>query len=293
VKNFSINLMAVLTILVSTQEASADKIYRPTLEQLCFLSDVIIEVDVLDQEHVHFFVTRVWRGDQALLSTTLKVPQIMKIDRICRFQTFCEQKSMSFMKAILFLKQKQDGDLVLVATGRQGSPSVYWLTSQYTVYGYTQLKNPGDLVLVSGISYRFAEIPSTQQLLKERIREGLRQRDLWNEANAQPIPERCHRLAAYTLPATAPNGYRMNTIKPRELFEKLAGCETNSVVALINVIELANPNNDLSLPVQALNSLGSGAYSALPTLRKLRASAGGTPKQLIDNVIENMRSSVK
>ena len=273
-------LGVVACVLAATSApASADLIPRPSLARMCLHADAIVEARVDGPRHVT--VTRVFLAGPAAVSEgeQLEVPELAGLSMQPALSAGASPIEPTAV--VLFLDTGPLGGWRVIGRsdqeGSAGAAGVYWLEGD-VVSGYYQVMNPGPLALSRGS----ADLPATRAELATRIGEGLAQRRRWLEVVELPTKKRAPLVLAYTLPRTAPRGFRADMLDHRDLRRALVGLGPALVPAAIRFLDGAGPTDDVGTVVVALMDLGPPAAAAAPALERLRARTTATPLAWID-----------
>ena len=252
---------------------------RSSVQKMCFTADLIltgthIGNGKLRVEHVFYECVPTTKTIK-----TVDIPSIPKHSKIIN-EFFVRGKDVppiNTKRLVLFLIKAKDGTLEPIHMIGKGSQGLFWYDDG-ACYGYTQVVNPGPYCLTRskpGISR--GRIPNGRIAMWEEIKIGLEQRIQWEAIAATEDPvARAHKMAAYLLPHTAPEGYTGSV----NLRKKIREIGPEALPALVEVIKRAKHGDNLNTTVLILYDIGLSYPEALrpavPLLCDLLQNPGPT-----------------
>jgi hypothetical protein len=268
--------VALMFAFCNTSVAYGALMPRASIQQLCFKAELIVAGMHLGEGKVR--VDEVFHSSSANAEApgSISVPSI---PRHLKTLAYSGGPPIATERVILFLCRNKEGTLEPIHLIKEGSQGLFWIEED-NCYGYDQLENPGPYRLS-----RNSRGVSNLNAMRKAIEIGLALRKRWESVQAiDDRQERARLMAAYLLPHTAPDGYEDQTLDLRQELRRLG---LDAVPVLIDVVDKAQPNDDLNTTVLTLYDIGcvtDGAIAirpAVPALCKLLQRPGPTHRYYI------------
>lgn len=247
-----------------------------TVQEMCVTADMIVAGTHIGDGKVR--IDRVFYPLPAMTEApeTVQVPSIPEHSRIIG-SAFVKGEDVARVttdRLVLFLREAEDGTFAPIDMIGKGSQGLIWCEDE-ACYGYEPVMGGTYYLVRSKRSAHPGRVPRSRDALYEHILLGIEFRSRWEVIETIKDPDaRARRMAAYLLPRTAPRGYEQS-LDLRKAIRKIG---PPAVPALVEVLEKAEPEDDLHMAVLTLYDTGcthpEALRPAVPALCKLLANPG-------------------